>query len=167
MIDTAMRVNLPNDHGEPFSLCQVKDRLTEPEFTVGMDHRDKNCELGGFVDLIFRLPNGDGSWRYHLLDWKTNTLSGYTSSDLNYMMMSANYSLQCEIYLHAMDRWLAERLGADYSRERNLGGAYYLFLRGMRTGSMEGIWHRPAPTTEQFDEITRSIRIALYDGGAW
>ena len=93
-----------------------------------------NGYLKGFIDLMFCL-NG----RYYLVDYKSNWL-GETSTDyqqdaLHAAMTSHHYDLQAWIYTLALDQLLARRL-PDYDPEKHLGGAFYLFLRGM-TGTRE------------------------------
>ena len=47
-------------------------------------------------------------------------------------MRHHNYHLQYHLYVVAAHRYLRSRLGAAYDYERDFGGAYYLFLRGMQ-----------------------------------
>ena len=53
-------------------------------------------------------------------------------------MRASDYPLQAAIYLVALHRFLRWRL-ADYDPERHLGDAHYLYLRGMREGSDDGV----------------------------
>jgi len=90
--------------------------------------------LKGFVDLVFE---HDG--RFFILDWKSNHL-GDTPADYGRQKVAAamrdqGYHLQSLLYLVALDRYLRHRL-AGYDPERHLGGAVYLFVRGVRPG-----WH--------------------------
>ena len=84
--------------------------------------------LKGFIDLTFE---HDGRW--YILDYKSNWLgpdaSHYGGERLLQALAGEHYYLQYLIYLVALRRFLRQRL-ADFSNER-LGGAYYLFLRGM------------------------------------
>ncbi len=85
----------------------------------------------GFIDLIFR--HGE---RYYLLDWKSNHLghraADYAPEALTAAMNENHYTLQYHLYAVALHRYLASRLGDDYSYGKNFGGVYYLFLRGIR-----------------------------------
>ena len=84
--------------------------------------------LKGFIDLTFE---HDGRW--YILDYKSNWLgpdaSYYGGKRLVQALAGEHYYLQYLIYLVALRRFLRQRL-SDFSNEQ-LGGAYYLFLRGM------------------------------------
>ena len=108
--------------------------------------------LKGFIDLVF-----EHEGRYFVLDWKSNHL-GDTPAHYGHDAMSAamsdqGYHLQSLLYLVALDRYLRHRL-ADYDPDRHLGGAVYLFVRGVRPDwrDAEGVprgvfFHRPATAT--------------------
>jgi len=90
--------------------------------------------LTGSVDLVARV--GD---RHVVIDYKSNRLgpSGepltawhYRPDALADAMQDAHYPLQAALYLVALHRYLRWRL-AGYDPARHLGGAAYLFLRGM------------------------------------
>ena len=100
--------------------------------------------MTGFIDLVLRWEG-----RYYVLDYKTNLLGAtradYAASRLPSAIRAHDYDLQYLIYLVALQRFLRARLGADYDYERHVGGALYLFVRGMREGDTAGIHHdRPA-----------------------
>jgi exodeoxyribonuclease V beta subunit len=84
--------------------------------------------LKGFIDLTFE---HDGRW--YILDYKSNWLgpdaSHYGGERLLQALAGEHYYLQYLIYLVALRRFLRQRL-ADF-RDDQLGGAFYLFLRGM------------------------------------
>lgn len=84
--------------------------------------------LKGFIDLTFEYQG-----RWYILDYKSNWLgpdaSHYQSEQLVHALASEHYYLQYLIYLVALRRFLRLRL-ADFQNTQ-LGGAYYLFLRGM------------------------------------
>lgn len=95
--------------------------------------------LEGFVDLIARVPNPDGSWRYVVVDYKTNNLTPtgevprvehYGPENLAKAMGDHHYPLQALLYSVALHRYLRYRI-PDYSPQVHLGGIAYLFLRGM------------------------------------
>lgn len=93
--------------------------------------------LTGSIDLVLRV---DG--RYFVVDYKTNRLGArrdgvvrstaahYGPAALRAEMDAHHYHLQAHLYLVALHRWLRTRL-PDYAYERHVGGAIYLFLRGM------------------------------------
>jgi exodeoxyribonuclease V beta subunit len=95
--------------------------------------------LKGFIDLIFR--HGD---RFYILDYKTNhlghTVEDYEQYRLTEEMKEKMYDLQYHIYLVALHRFLRRRL-PDYHFDRHMGGAFYLFLRGINEEGAEGIYY--------------------------
>ncbi|MGE4297921.1 MAG: exodeoxyribonuclease V subunit beta [Desulfovibrionaceae bacterium] len=110
-----------------------------PERMERLDFRPHAGFLKGFVDLVFR--SGD---RFHLVDWKSNHLgdaaTDYGPDALDKAMADHCYVLQAHLYLVALDRYLALRLpGYDY--DRHMGGAAYIFLRGVTPEAPDcGIW---------------------------
>jgi exodeoxyribonuclease V beta subunit len=111
--------------------------------------------LTGVVDLALRLPDG----RYVVADYKTNRLSdasgvpSYDTAAMHAAMLHGEYPLQALLYQVGMHRILSRRL-AGYDPTLHLGGAAFLFLRGMtgastplRDGVRDGVcvW-RPAVT---------------------
>ena len=93
--------------------------------------------LRGFIDLSFR--QGD---RFYLADYKSNQLGrlpgDYGPDKLRASMEHHDYVLQYHLYTVALHRHLGRRLpGYDY--DSHMGGAYYLFLRGMAPESPGGL----------------------------
>ncbi|MFB6434854.1 MAG: exodeoxyribonuclease V subunit beta [Candidatus Malihini olakiniferum] len=88
--------------------------------------------LKGFIDLVF-FWNG----HYYLLDYKTNwlgeTASAYTLPTMQVAMIAHRYDLQYQLYTLALHRYLRHRM-PDYDYDRHIGGAIYLFLRGVCPG---------------------------------
>ena len=99
---------------------------------------EENGYLNGLIDLIFR-ANG----KYYILDWKSNKLGGsaegFGEKEMEKEMLTHHYVLQYHLYVVATHRFLSSRMN-DYSYERNFGGVYYLFVRGMNVGSGNGIY---------------------------
>lgn len=100
--------------------------------------------MTGFIDLIVRWQD-----RYYVLDYKTNLLgparADYATERLPAAIRAHDYDLQYLIYLVALQRFLRSRLGDQYDYERHIGGALYLFVRGMREGDPIGIHHDRPP----------------------
>ena len=73
--------------------------------------------------------------RFFILDWKSNHLGDtpthYGQDAMAAAMRDQGYHLQYLLYLVALDRYLRHRL-AGYDPEQHLGGAVYLFVRGVR-----------------------------------
>jgi exodeoxyribonuclease V beta subunit len=99
--------------------------------------------LMGFADLVFE---HDG--RYWVLDYKSNQLGpdgrAYSPEALDAAMLHHRYDVQAALYLLALHRLLRARLGEAYRPEAQLGGALYLFLRGI-DGPTRGTVHLPPP----------------------
>jgi exodeoxyribonuclease V beta subunit len=96
--------------------------------------------MHGFIDLIFE-------WReqYFIVDYKSthlgNSYQNYTPQLLQDNIFKNHYDLQYMIYSLALHRFLQQKLGVDYDSRKQLGGIYYLYLRGMKPGQMTGIFH--------------------------
>ena len=86
--------------------------------------------LMGFADLVF-----EHQGRYWVLDYKSNHLgaddAAYSHSALQASMAEHRYDVQASLYLLALHRLLQARLGSAYDPARQLGGAVYLYLRGV------------------------------------
>jgi exodeoxyribonuclease V beta subunit len=115
-----------------------------------LDALDNLGSLSGFmtgsVDLVFR-HEIDGHLRWFVVDYKSNRLDPHRTGrcpiehyGLDFMrhaMEQGAYYLQYHIYVLAFHRYLRLRLGRDahgqnlYDYDRDMGGVYYLFLRGM------------------------------------
>jgi exodeoxyribonuclease V beta subunit len=98
--------------------------------------------LMGFADLVF-----EHEGKYWVLDYKSNYLgeddAAYSSDALAHAMAHHRYDVQAAIYMLALHRLLKLRLGASYDPEQHLGGAVYLFLRGIK-GPQSGVCLIPA-----------------------
>ncbi len=95
--------------------------------------------LTGSLDLVLRRRMADGTQLWFVADYKTNWLATadetltpwhYRRCALDAEMQRQHYPLQALLYLVALHRYLRWRL-ASYDPYRHLGGALYLFLRGM------------------------------------
>ncbi|MCB1644888.1 MAG: exodeoxyribonuclease V subunit beta [Pseudomonadales bacterium] len=157
-------LGLPSD----FRLCDVTDqaRLNELEFhfplNTGQAFLDEIRRHGylndaaeyrltdvcgmmtGYIDLVLV---HDGS--YYLVDFKSNYLgdawSDYTPARLKDAISHHKYDLQYLIYLVALHRYL-RFAKPDYHYETDIGGAAYLFLRGMHHQQPgNGVWFDKPP----------------------
>jgi len=88
-----------------------------------------NGMLKGFIDLIVE---HDG--RFYIVDYKSNWLgndaTAYTREAMDDSIRHSRYDLQYAIYTLALHRQLRARL-PDYDYEKHVGGAMYLYLRGV------------------------------------
>jgi exodeoxyribonuclease V beta subunit len=85
--------------------------------------------LSGFMDLVLQ---HDG--RYWVLDYKSNLLADYQAQHLSAAILAKRYEVQYVLYTLALHRLLQSRL-PNYHYEQHMGGAVYLFLRGVDTPS--------------------------------
>jgi len=143
--------------GEDFFLACLRreDRLHEAGFyyslpdVAGAGVRPRL--MRGFIDLIFRKDNV-----YYVADWKSNLLeSGYDQESMARSMAEAGYTLQCRLYALAALRWLQQALGSRFNAEKDWGGVFYFYLRGMGQARGEGIYFVPPEqmgTLEQLEE---------------
>ncbi|MFM1886282.1 MAG: RecBCD enzyme subunit RecB [Pseudomonadota bacterium] len=109
--------------------------------------------LTGFMDLVFE---HDG--RYYVLDYKSNRLPDYGQPALEAAIVSKRYELQYMLYLLALHRLLKARLpGYDYGQ--HMGGAIYLFVRGIGQPGDGVYMHRPERgLIEQLDGLLSPAR---------
>ncbi|MDI1301937.1 MAG: exodeoxyribonuclease V subunit beta [bacterium] len=105
-----------------------------------LDFTTLNGYLKGFMDLVCR---HDG--RYYVVDYKTNWLgseaAAYTPERLERAVAESHYYLQYWLYVLALHRHLRVTLGGHYDYERDMGGARYLFLRGIDAAT-QGVYAR-------------------------
>lgn len=112
--------------------------------------------MKGFIDLVFEYQG-----RFYIVDYKSNHLgqqqSAYQTDELNQAMISHDYPLQYLIYTLALHRYCRLRL-PDYDPERHLGGAYYLFIRGMQPEwGQAGVFY-DRPSVQVLDAIDRCFK---------
>jgi exodeoxyribonuclease V beta subunit len=176
MLEDVLSTPLPLGTGRPLALAELplSRRLVELEFHLPSHRLDAAAlnelvaregidlprlsfatlrgYLKGFIDLVFE---HDGRW--FILDWKSNHLgekpADYARAPLAAAMREQAYHLQYLLYTVALDRYLRTRL-TDYDPERHLGGAVYLFVRGVRPGWVDDdgtpcgvFFHRPGAAT--------------------
>lgn len=127
--------------------------------------------LTGSIDVLFRVFEEEKA-TYYVADWKSNRLhrsgelvseSAYGFDSMKKAMEANHYPLQAIVYCVALHRFLESRL-ENYDIDNDLGGALYLFLRGMvgpTTPIIDGIrngvfsWR---PKSETIKEISNLLR---------
>lgn len=123
-----------------------------------LPQRELRGLLMGFADLVF-----EHGGRYWVLDYKSNALGdedgAYGPAALRAAMVAHRYDVQAALYTAALHRLLRERLREAYEPARQLGGALYLFLRGIQ-GRERGCVHLP-PSMALLDAID-----SMLDGSA-
>ena len=134
---------LPADRIEARALdAHCRSHLLPGIDRPALAERQLHGMLMGFADLVF-----EHQGRYWVLDYKSNYLgemdAAYTADALAHAMAHHRYDVQAAIYLLALHRLLQQRLGPDYDPAQHLGGAVYLFLRGIH-GPENGVCLVPA-----------------------
>ena len=134
------------EHGYPAPFARAGESGT------GGSSRSIHGFLRGFVDLVV-----EHAGRWYVLDYKSNWLgpapADYGPESLAAAMHAGGYTLQSLIYLVALHRYLSVRL-PGYEYERHVGGAFYLFVRGIdpAAGMRRGV---------HFDRPTAACLLAL------
>ena len=107
----------------------------------GLTAESLNGMLKGFMDLVL-----EHEGRYYVLDYKSNWLGpdddAYTAHSLDQAIRAHRYDLQYVLYLFALHRLLCARL-PDYDYDVHVGGALYLFLRGIASPCAGVHFERP------------------------
>jgi exodeoxyribonuclease V beta subunit len=133
----------------PFTLAvssastQAIDALISAHVLPGLARRALwpqrlNGMLTGVMDLVF-----EHHGRYGVLDYKSNRLDHYQSPDLNAAVLDHRYDVQYVLYTLALHRLLQVRL-PHYDYDQHMGGAVYVFLRGIDQSGAGVHLHRPA-----------------------
>jgi exodeoxyribonuclease V beta subunit len=122
--------------------------------------------MHGYIDLVYRDPEG----RHYVLDYKTNRLPAYDPESLRRAVRHQDYDLQYLIYLVALRRWLRLRRSDVFDDARDLGGAVYLFLRGIDLRRIDPFDGADAATSRRgvhIDPVSPALLSALdalFDG---
>lgn len=183
MVENTLATELREPGHSGFRLADIDRRLVELEFCFpvqglrrsglagtladfgypdllhdGLDEQAIEGFMRGFIDLALE---HDGRW--YIVDYKSNWLGDdvddYLPERIADTMRRHSYQLQYLIYLLALHRYLRSRL-PDYDYDRYIGGAFYLFLRGMDPADdkARGIcFDRPGKACiEALDDIMKS-----------
>ena len=120
-----------------------------------LPERQLHGMLKGFTDLVFECRG-----RYWVLDYKSNALgtgdTAYTQAAMAAGMAEHRYDIQGAIYMLAVHRLLRARLGEAYLPHEHLGGAVFLFLRGIGNPATHGCYLLE-PDLELLDGLDRLL----------
>lgn len=123
-----MEFHLPLVHVAETEFNRLINRYA-PQNIRNYQFIELNGMLKGFIDLTLHYQG-----KYFVVDYKSNYLGDsevdYQPAKLHRAMEEHDYHLQLILYTLALHRWLSIRL-PDYEYDTHVGGAYYLFLRGM------------------------------------
>ena len=118
-----------------------EERTIRRAYLDGLDHF---APLAGFltgsIDMVFR-HEVDGHPRWFVVDYKSNRLDPqrtgkwpiqhFCLEGMRFEMERHHYYLQYHLYVLALHRYLRFRMRDRYDYDRDMGGVYYLFFRGM------------------------------------
>ncbi len=147
--------------------AQAIDRLVSTHTLGGaprpaLQASSLNGMLKGFMDLVF-----EHQGRYYVADYKSNWLgpdaAAYTVGAMRDAILHARYELQYVLYLFALHRLLKARL-PDYDYDRHVGGAVYLFLRGIEAPS-QGL-HAERPPRALIEALDHRFAHSSVEEGA-
>ncbi|KAA1174160.1 exodeoxyribonuclease V subunit beta [Marinobacter salinexigens] len=130
----------------------VREHTLEKADRMLVDNRRFNGMLKGFIDLVF-----EHEGRYYVLDYKSNALgddhNAYTEQTMGQAILDKRYDLQYVLYLLALHRLLKARL-PEYDYDQHIGGAVYLFLRGIHARGAGAFTDKPPRALiEQLDRL--------------
>ncbi len=147
-VDNAQRINemafyFPLQNLSRAILKQIFDDFSDQDVLKGFPEKMEQLTFSpvkglmkGYLDVLFQHEG-----RYFVVDWKSNflgaTLENYQKSLLNAEMQKSFYVLQYHLYVLATHLHLKMKL-PGYVYERDFGGAFYIFLRGVDATSGPG-----------------------------
>ena len=133
-----MEFNLEVSHVSATALDQlIQSHVFEGTPRPALQARVMQGMLTGSMDLVLK---HDG--RYWVVDYKSNKLPSYDSATLQDAVLHKRYEVQYVLYTLALHRLLKVRL-AHYDYAQHMGGAVYLFLRGIHAEGAGVHWQRP------------------------
>jgi exodeoxyribonuclease V beta subunit len=112
--------------------------------------------MKGYIDVVFEYEG-----KFYVADWKSNFLGGavtdYGRAQLEKEMLRSFYTLQYHLYALATHMFLKIRK-ADYDYERDFGGVFYFFIRGIDAaqGPAFGIFE-DRPAIGMMDALGRAL----------
>ncbi len=112
-----------------YSRPEATRPVAQPQQLQGM--------LKGYIDLVL-----EHQGQYYIVDWKSNYLGphshAYSDVALQQALLHKRYDMQYLLYTLALHRLLKGRL-ADYDYDQHIGGAVYVFLRGIENPDTQGL----------------------------
>jgi exodeoxyribonuclease V beta subunit len=93
-----------------------------------------------------------------MADWKSNYLeTGYDLVSMKMSMDQADYHLQYKLYAIGLLRWLKQTMGERFEPEKDFGGVFYFYLRGMGAGKGDGVYHVAPDQLGSLDQLEEEI----------
>jgi exodeoxyribonuclease V beta subunit len=144
-----MEFNLEVSHVSATALDQlIQSHVFEGTRRPALQARVMQGMLTGSMDLVLQ---HDG--RYWVVDYKSNKLPSYDPNTLQDAVLHKRYEVQYVLYTLALHRLLKVRLpGYDYAQ--HMGGAVYMFLRGIHAeGAGVHLQRPPQALIEALDAL--------------
>jgi exodeoxyribonuclease V beta subunit len=133
-----MEFNLEAHHVPAKLLDQlIQSHLFASEARPALQPRLMQGMLTGSLDLVLQHDQ-----RYWVVDYKSNKLNDYAAATLQEAVLHKRYEVQYVLYTLALHRLLKVRL-PDYDYEQHMGGAIYIFLRGINQSGTGVHFQRP------------------------
>jgi exodeoxyribonuclease V beta subunit len=148
-----MEFNLEVSHVSATALDQlIQSHVFEGTPRPALQARVMQGMLTGSMDLVLQHDS-----RYWVVDYKSNKLPSYDSATLQDAVLHKRYEVQYVLYTLALHRLLKVRLpGYDYAQ--HMGGAVYLFLRGIHTeGASVHLQRPPQALIEALDALFAGV----------
>lgn len=135
-----------------FHLDEVVDLLARfGVFLPQTTNQERFFYLNGEIDLLY-----EHQGKYYVVDYKSNTLSDYSTKIMAEAMDKGGYWLQALIYQVALHRLLSMKFTDYHGRESDyLGAVEYVFLRGVNDGKDGGrlLWQIPLELLFAMDKL--------------
>ena len=153
-----MNAHLPLADGGCFSLKSIQEEEKKPEIEFNFNMDDKLINYcNGFMDLLFKRGTGDNA-RFFILDWKSDKLDSiddYWKDDSLKSKVDMEYSVQRVLYSYCLIKWLSQIYEDSEENvfKNHFGGVYYVFFRGCKEGTGNGIY---AHTWKTWQDLSKS-----------
>ena len=148
-----MEFNLEAHHVPAKLIDQhIQSHLFVGEARPALQPRLMQGMLTGSLDLVLQ-----HNQRYWVVDYKSNKLNDYAAGTLQEAVLHKRYEVQYVLYTLALHRLLRVRL-PNYDYAQHMGGAVYIFMRGIhQSGSGVHFQRPPQVLIESLDSLFAGI----------
>ena len=148
-----MEFNLEAHHVPAKLIDQhIQSHLFAGEARPALQPRLMQGMLTGSLDLVLQHDQ-----RYWVVDYKSNKLNDYAAATLQEAVLHKRYEVQYVLYTLALHRLLKVRL-PNYDYAQHMGGAVYIFMRGIhQSGSGVHFQRPPLVLIETLDSLFAGI----------
>lgn len=176
IVKNVLNANLPVINGSNiyndiyFSLKDINNinRKAEAEFNFNIEPALLSNYCNGFIDLLFKRQD-----YYSILDWKSDTINdndllSYNNIDDIKKRVDEHYSIQRVLYSYTLVHWLYDlkvEETLDDVFNKHFGGIYYVFIRGCKEGTPNGIYAQTWKCYKDLEKEFKSIMLMVKRGG--